>query len=107
MHLVKRLAIAGAFGLSGGAMAGSSTGPVTIMVYKADLVVFDTGSHADKPTCSAAGNNWAVSLTTPGGRAIYAALLAAQAQGRSVQVIGTGGCSDWPDRETPMAISIQ
>jgi hypothetical protein len=94
--------------MASAALAGTSTGAVTtLMTYRADLVLFAAGTHADKPSCSTLGNEWALSLSTVGGKAIYAALLAAQAQGKAVQVLGTGACGDWPDRETPMAIVLQ
>jgi hypothetical protein len=90
------------------AMAGGSVGNVTmVMAHSGNAVIFDAGVHTEKPACSIVGNQWAFTLTTEDGRAKYAMLLAAAAQNKKVTVYGTGLCSAWPDRETPLYISIE
>lgn len=93
--------------LAGSANAGSSSGPIdTLMALRANLIVFSAGNHQNKPACSTIANDWAFSLATPGGKAMYALLLSAQAQGKVVNVYGEHACPDWGDRETPQYIYI-
>lgn len=93
--------------LAGSANAGTSTGPIAmIMAHVGDIVIFDAGSHQGKPACHTVGEQWALSLATPTGRAMYALLLSAQIQGKSVSVTGSGTCSAWGDRESPLFIII-
>jgi hypothetical protein len=85
--------------------AGNSNGPVTkIYAHANDIVIFAAGTHNEQPACS--GNEWALSLTTPTGKAMYALLLLAYAQGKPVSVVGTSACTAWPDRETPVYITL-
>jgi hypothetical protein len=93
--------------LAGSANAGSSTGTVTqIMVVTGDVVTFSAGVHQGKPACSTAADDWALSLTTASGKAMYALLLSAQSQGKPITVLGTQACTAWPDRETPQYIHL-
>lgn len=90
-------------------MAGSGAGKVMVLrAHAHDVIMFGlSGGHASRPTCAAAvSDSWALSLSTHTGRAMYALLLSAQAQGKSVQVSGAGDCSAWPDREAPIWIYI-
>lgn len=90
-------------------LAGSGAGKVTFLrAHSSDIIMFGlSGGHVGKPTCAtAASDSWALSLTTHTGRAMYAMLLSAQAQGKGVQVSGAGGCSAWADREAPTWIYI-
>ena len=93
---------------SGVAYAGSSAGTVGgIMPHVGDIVIFTAGTHQSKPTCSAsAGDDWALSLSTQTGKAMYAALLLAKAQGKTVTVVGDNVCSAWADREAPRYILV-
>jgi hypothetical protein len=91
------------------ALAGSGAGTVTVLrAHSSDIIMFKlSGGHVGKPACATAtSDSWALSLTTHTGRAMYALLLSAQAQGKGVQVSGTGDCSAWPDREAPIWIYI-
>lgn len=89
------------------AIAGSSNGAVSrLLVNSSNTVMFTAGSVANKPACSTVPNSWAFSLTTPSGKAMYALLLTAYAQGKQVVVEGTGTCSAWGDSETPLYIYI-
>jgi hypothetical protein len=79
---------------------GSSNGEVTrLMVHNPGIVMFNAGSHPNKPGCNTAGNEWAFKLDTSRGRSMYALLLTAVNQGIPVHVYGTGQCSAWGDRE--------
>lgn len=95
---------------SSSALAGSSVGKVTILrAHSADIIMFGlSGEHVNRPACAAGAPSepWALSLATHTGRAMYALLLSAQAQGKAVQVSGTSTCSAWADRETPVWISV-
>jgi len=91
--------------VANGAVAGvgSSTGKVqSINVEQGAVFMFSAGTHNNKPACSTVGNDWAVSLATADGKAMYAMVLSAASQGQTVSVVGTNGCNVWPDRETPM-----
>lgn len=95
------------FGCTQYAGAGTSGGVVTLLMAHAhDIVIFSAGTHERKPSCSVINDEWALSLTTPTGKAMYAILLLAKAQGKTVSVQGTGVCTAWLDRETPMYIQI-
>ena len=86
--------------------AGSGTGKVTrIGVRQPDVVIFTTETHINMPACSTVGNDWALSLNTENGKAMYAFLLSVVAQGKSVSVTGTNECQAWADRETPLYIT--
>lgn len=100
-----------AFVASGKAIAGHSEGKVTmLMAHVGDLVMFRAGAHHNKPTCSTVGDEWAISLKSETGKAMYSLLLSAQAQGKSVTVIGPPNgtqpesCPAWPDRESPVYV---
>jgi hypothetical protein len=89
------------------ANAGSSSGIVAVIyAHEGDVVMFVACSHQGRPACSTIGNDWAISLATPTGKAMYAMLLSAQAQGKPVNVVGTDTCSAYGDREAPRYISV-
>jgi hypothetical protein len=99
--------------VSGTVFAGDSTGKVTrIMVHQAGssgvgaVVMFTAGTMTDKAACSTQANQWAISLEGNKGKAMYAMLLAAKAQGTTVGVRGSGDCNDWSDRERPIYIWV-
>lgn len=86
------------------AIAGSSNGVVSQILVQDVYVMFVAGDHAAKPACSTQGEAWAFNSSTPGGKAMYALLLSANAQGKTVNVLGSGNCNDWGDREMPTYI---
>ena len=91
------------------AYAGSSTGLVGVLrahTNAPNIITFSAGTNVGKPACSVIGDEWALSLSTDGGRAMYSLLLMAKAAGLTVTVIGTSACSAWADRETPGYIEI-
>jgi len=83
---------------------GSSSGQVTqVLVMSGDVVIFTAGPHSGKPSCSTVGDDWAFSLSTVTGIAMYKLILYAQSRGKQISVIGNtpGDCSAWGDREAP------
>ena len=87
--------------------AGSSSGLVTlVMAHVGDVIIFSAGPHQNKPACSTAGEDWAFSLSTQTGKAMYALILSAQAQGKQINVMGTNTCPAWGDREAPAYVYI-
>ena len=87
------------------AYAGNGSGLINkIGVRQADVVVFNVENHTDKPDCNTVGDEWSISLATENGKSMYALLLSAAAQHKSVAVVGTGECQAWSDRETPLYI---
>lgn len=108
MSIIRILGVALVAAFVEPAVAGGSSGTVTmVMAHAGNIVMFDAGVHTEKPACSVVGNQWALSLSTDDGKAKYAMLLAAAAQNKKVSVYGTGLCSAWPDRETPLYVSIE
>jgi hypothetical protein len=92
----------GAFGTA--YAAGSSQGFVLqplSMITGQGVFIFSAGNHATPPACSTVGNDWAISLNTPGGRSQQALVMLAYITGKKIVVIGTGLCDAWGDRETP------
>lgn len=106
-HLLKLTTAAIALLSCATATAGGGTGKVVmLMAHSNDVAIFALdGAHGDKPACSS--DQWALSLATQGGRAMYALLMGAQAQGKPVVVFGTGACGAWGDREAPSYIYMQ
>ena len=81
------------------AHAGSSSGKVTTLIINgANFLFFTAGVKTGSPSC---GNNnqWAINLATAQGKTIYAMLLSAQAQDKTVSVFGNNTCNNWGDRE--------
>lgn len=94
------------FSIVNSAVAGSSSGQVTVITaHNGDTIIFSAGLHQNKPPCSTIGEEWAFSLSTPSGKAMYSLLLSAQAQGLSVTTYGVNDCGGG-DRERPYRISI-
>jgi hypothetical protein len=91
------------------ASAGEGSGRITQIMPGATngAVLFTTEIHSNKPACSTQGNEWALSVNTEGGRAMYAALLQAAATGQRIWVTGKNDCSVWGDREAPLWIIIR
>ena len=69
---------------------------------------FHAGTATSRPACSANGD-WAIDLVgsnAAAGKAMLAAIIAANAQGKSVHVVGTGACDVGGDRETVQYIVV-
>ncbi len=96
------------------AEAGQSTGLVSsIRVHNPNptygsssgVVMFAAGSNSASPC--AIKTEWAFSLSTETGKAMYDLLLSAAQNQLPVTVVGSNLCSAWSDRESPYHISIQ
>jgi hypothetical protein len=96
------------------ALASTSNGLVStplVTQWGAGLFgVQATGSSfaGTKPACSTApaSTQWAISLGTPIGRAMWASVLQAHALGKVVYINGKGVCDAWADRETVDYVQI-
>jgi hypothetical protein len=89
------------------AHAGTSQGLVTkTIAHTGDIIMFTAGPHSGQPACAGAGD-WALSLSTPTGKAQYALLLVAYSLGKSVTVVGTNACTAWGTLETPAYITME
>ena len=96
-------------------MAGTASGKVTKILSHTDggnghgvfLFTID-GQRDNAPACSISDEKktWALSLEKESGRAIYSLLLSAQAQGKSISVVGRGNCNSWGDSEEPRYVTI-
>ncbi|MCE1191506.1 MAG: hypothetical protein LWW96_05060 [Acidovorax sp.] len=107
MKKLSHIAIIAAFTIfSGASHAGTSTGKVTFMIINStNYLFFIAGVKTESPTC---GNNseWAINLGSAQGKALYALLLSAQAQDKTVSVVGNGTCSIWADREDVLYAAV-
>jgi len=95
------------------AEAGQSTGIVSyIRVHNPNpsygsssgVVMFTAGSNPTSP-CTNKGE-WAFSLSTETGKAMYDLLLSSAERKLLVTVVGSGLCSAWSDREAPYNIFV-
>lgn len=89
--------------------AGTGSGKVIqIMPHQGDAVIFITESRAGSvPECAVpSGGQWALSLSTEDGKAMYAMLLAAFLTGKDVHVQGSSACytPNMNIRENPVYI---
>ncbi|WP_425628143.1 hypothetical protein [Vibrio neptunius] len=77
------------------------------MSYEAPngVVMFKVTTHTNAPA-ECPSEEWAFSLETEVGKAMYSLLLSAAAQKQSVVVKGSGDCGDWKDRERPYYIYV-
>lgn len=64
------------------------------------VLVYTTGSRTTAPSCSTVVQRFALDSTTPGGKSQLAGLLAANAAGRKVVIVGADNCSVFGDSET-------
>lgn len=82
--------------------AGNATGTITrILVQSPNFVFFSvSGIHETAPSCGANQADFAIDVSTTGGKAQYAYILTQQALGATVVVTGNDACDAWPDRES-------
>ena len=86
--------------------AGTRSGTIVYeLVHGLNVFMFQTANYTNVPSCSTA-QAFAISLNSEAGRLMAAQIISAHAQGKSVTVIGSGVCSDWPDRERPSYVVI-
>lgn len=74
------------------------TGPDT------GVIMFSVEYHTNPPACS--NPEWAFSIDTEVGKAMYSMLLTAAAQNKPVVVHGANDCAAWGDRERPQFIHL-
>ena len=81
--------------------AGNQQGTISQITYSTGGIAYFTlsGSPASMAGCATA-QRWAIVVTAPAGQAALAILLSAQAQGKTINIAGTGACDVWPDSET-------
>ena len=94
------------FGCVSSATAGSQSGNVTkIYAHEGDVaIVALDGAYSNQPTCST-NVEWAFSLTTESGKAMYANLLSAAALDLNVYIHGYDrGCTY--SREIPSFVMV-
>lgn len=98
------------FALIATAMAGTQTGQVLdLHVRSTDglISVELSGSSLAKPACAGYAYWLIRDENSTAGKQQLALLLAAQASGRTVQIVGTGTCVRWPDGEDIGAVAIK
>lgn len=96
------------------AWAGGSVSAAAVSVLAAQLngatpVAFITPSKTitGTPSCNIY-NRFAVNLSAPGAREIYATALMAKSTGsQGVTIAGTGACDVWSDSETAYLLYVQ
>ena len=97
--------------LSGVSFAGNSAGMPANVGLANGVAVFSAGYKSGGPACASVTQEWAIDATSPSGKSLYALLLTAIGNGRSISVYGVGqgrdNCGAWPDRETANAIWLQ
>jgi hypothetical protein len=96
--------------ISSAAFSGDGSGFVTrIYAHEKDngngVIMFATQNHTvGDAKCSS--SEWAFDAHNDHGKAMYALLLSAAAQGKTVIVSGKGTCDAWGDRESPSYIYV-
>lgn len=87
--------------------AGNGGGRITsVGAIQGGVVIFKTEIHDNFPSCATIPGDWAITTDQPAGKALYALLLTAVSQGKTVEVSGTGACEAWGDRETAAQLWI-
>ncbi len=108
MVLARVLVVAGMF-FTGCAVAGEQTGKVKELVVRNDGLHYFwlQGEPSGKPVC-ARNAYWMIQdENSAAGKSQLSIILSAQAQQKSVRVVGTGSCTRWSDGEDISYISIQ
>lgn len=94
----------------GTAMAGDQVGQVLDIQVRAPdglNIIELSGSHSSKPAC-ASFSYWLIKdENSTAGKQQLALLMAAQASAQTVQIVGSGTCSRWPDGEDIGAVIIK
>lgn len=88
--------------------AGTSTGVITSITVSNfnNTVTFLAGAHINKPACANATNdNWSFSLSDANAKTMYALLLSAAAQGKTITVVGYS-CDSATTSEYPTVINV-
>lgn len=78
---------------------GSGSGTINFLLgVTSGHLLFGTTVQTGHPACATDG--WAINASTPGGKLMASLLIAAQAAGRQVNVVGTGLCDVYDSRES-------
>jgi hypothetical protein len=64
------------------------------------FIYFDQNIANGASCGSGTPNRLAIKISSPGGKTMIAAVLAAATTGKSVSASGTGNCNDWGDTES-------
>lgn len=92
--------------LSFNANAGTAAGKVIgVTATRATLWAFNVGAISDRAAC-AGTDEFALDNNTAAGKVMIASILAAQAQGLTIYVTGSGNCDVWGDRESVAVVSF-
>lgn len=111
-HLLQLIIFASSVLLAPATFAGTANGKVTrVFVLACPSATAQAGCSigivklsaliSGGPACANNPGEWAFSLDTAAGKAMFNAILHAQAVGASVSIIGDGTCGAWFDRERP------
>ena len=82
--------------ISGLGYAGTSTGYVSNLIVSTNSLAYVSISGGNYASCATYGR-YAIELSTVGGRALYATLLAAKVSGHQLVIVGTGTCNQQPN----------
>lgn len=88
--------------------AGSQTGKIKRVYVRDDNLIYIVleGVGVDKPAC-ARNTYWMIrDENSVGGKAQFSMVLAAQASGKSVEIVGKHDCTRWSDGEDIAYIMI-
>lgn len=89
--------------------AGYGGGKILTIIADQGAIQIRTETHNAPPACATIQDGlaeWSISTTTHEGRAKYALILMAYAQGKPVNIHGANQCSVWPDRESIQFINV-
>ncbi len=80
---------------------------IYLFAHEGDVAMVHIDSEfVNKASCNTV-NEWAFSLSTEAGKAMYAALLSAASQNLDVLIVGySHDCSVWGDREKPAYVRV-
>lgn len=87
---------------------GDSSGSgkiVQLIAFNNNIFTFVTEKNSGIAKCNT-NNTWASSLSTTTGKTMYAQVLAAQMQKKSVNVTGSGLCETLTNSENPQSINL-
>lgn len=98
------------------ASSGASASDVTGKVVKiwahnkySNHFFWEMDTQNGRPACASFGSNgrFVVDISTAAGRATMSTILTASASAKTVQVGGTGDCSEWGDSESVNWINVR
>ncbi|MDO6708528.1 hypothetical protein [Photobacterium sp. 1_MG-2023] len=90
--------------------AGSVTGTVSQIIVRDDGLhyVYINGEATNRAACAQKNDYWMIKdENSTYGKSQYSMLLAANASGKTVSIVGAGTCMRWKDGEDIQSISIK